>query len=87
MVTGLYRERDGEMCLADTGRAEEEDILLSGDKGEIEQLHDRAPIQVRVKGEIVFLYGTRSAAAGPAAEFPDASALRPIGRECRDGVG
>ena len=57
VAAGLDRQRDGQMGFPHPGRAQEDDILMLGDKGQIEELHDRFFIQLRMKGEVILLDG------------------------------
>lgn len=52
------------MGFADAARAEQQHVFLPGKKSEIKQFHDRAPIQMRMKGEVVFFDGFGCRKAG-----------------------
>ena len=57
MTTGLCGQRDGQMGFPHPGRAQENDIFMLLDKGQIKEFHDRFFIQLRMKGEVILLDG------------------------------
>jgi len=57
VTTGLCGQRDGQMGFPYAGRAQENDIFMLLDKGQIEEFHDRFFIQLRMKGEVILLDG------------------------------
>ena len=57
MMASLDSQSHRQVSLTDTGRSEENHILMLGDKREIKELHDRPFIQVRMEREIILLNG------------------------------
>ena len=55
VAAGFDRQGDGQMGLADTRRAQEDDVFVAGEEGQVEKLHDRFFIQMGMEEEVVFL--------------------------------
>jgi len=53
----LDRQGYGQMGLAHPGRAQEDDVLLPLDEGQIKQRHDVASVECRLEGEVELIDG------------------------------
>jgi len=64
VTAGLDRQRDGKMRFSHPRRSQKDDVLMLGDKREIEELHDGLLVQMRMEREVVFLNGFGKGKAG-----------------------
>ena len=55
VLAGLDRQRDREVCLAGPGRAEEADVAVLGDPGELREVQDQRPLGAGLGGEVEVL--------------------------------
>ena len=55
VAAGLDRQGDGQMGLPDSGRAQENDVFVAGEEGQVEKLHDGLLVQMGVEEEVVLL--------------------------------
>lgn len=53
VMTGLDGQGDRQMGLAHPRGAQKDDVFLSGQEGQIEELHDGLPVQLGVKSEVI----------------------------------
>jgi len=55
VAAGFDGQGDRQVRFTDSGRAQEDDVLVVGQEGQVEQRHDRLLVQLGMEGEVVFL--------------------------------